>query len=72
MNFQKYKQYLPFIALVVFFIILASYSASIYLELATDEIDENYSIEVSLPISDWSHYNGLSKRYEPAKIEDKN
>lgn len=68
MIIQKYQNYLSFFLGIFLFLILIVYSLVLYSGWNKNAEDENYVVEVSLPVMDWGNYSNLSKQYHTDKI----
>lgn len=62
MGIKDFKTYLPFGISLLLFIVLTFYSVFIYLGWDDEPQIDDKSIEVTLPIINWSKYTNLSKQ----------
>lgn len=65
----NYKEYLPFIASILMFLIILIYSAVLYIDWNKNITKKDYQVEVSLPIIDWQKYSNLSKQYSNVNLK---
>lgn len=63
MNLKDYKNYWAFILSVILFLIMAILSLKTYLHHREPINNDEYEIEVNLPIMNWGKYTNLSKQY---------
>ena len=68
MNIKDSKDYLPFLISMTLFLVIIFVCFSLYLGW-DEELKEEPSLEVNLPVIEWGKYAGLSKQYKNDTID---